>query len=588
MNIKEDSKSFWKYIRSKSKIKTGVGDLEGSDGSLYSSNKDKAEILNCYFSSVFTEEDSECIPTLEDRVFNNELTDIVVTPQNVEKALLNLNTSKSPGDDMLHPLVLKEARSVLSTVLSSLFNKSFTEGKLPAKWKHAVVVPLFKKGKKQKAENYRPVSLTSIVCKVFERIIRDELVNHMESNELFTKQQHGFRQKHSCVTQLLEVTDDWYNILDEGGNIDSIYLDFRKAFDTVPHKRLKNKINSYGIRGRLLTWIVDFLSQRTQSVKVGNQVSSKTAVTSGIPQGSVLGPVLFLVFINDITSVVNCVVKLFADDTKLYSEITSPEDCEAVQQDLDNLSSWSDTWLLRFNAAKCKSLHLGKNNQKHEYKLTENGVDIKIEQVCEEKDIGVIFDSELKFNKHITSSVNRANQKLGMIRRSFEYMDRDMFVTLYKSLIRPLLEYATVIWSPLFKKDIVAIENIQRRATKLISGIRELPYEERLINLGLPTLAYRRERADMIQLFKIMNNFDSVELKSLKLAEQSTTRGHEHKLEKRQYKYKYCMNNFVARSINNWNELPHNCIQAKTVNSFKTHLNNAWKHKTNKFQYDNK
>ena len=585
-NIKDDVKSFWSYVRNKSKTKSGVGDIEDENGVLNSDSLRKAEILNSFFSSVFVSEDTHNIPVLQDRVFNDELKDIVVTKDNVEKKLLRLNTTKSQGRDQMHPRVLKELSSEISEILATLFNKSITAGYLPSEWKFAIVVPLFKKGSKKKAENYRPVSLTSVICKVLESILRDKIINHMDKNNMFVKHQHGFRSGHSCVTQLLEVTDDWFEILDRGGNIDCIYLDFRKAFDTVPHKRLLNKLSSYGICGQVKMWIESFLSDRQQSVRIGSSFSSISPVTSGIPQGSVLGPVLFLIFINDLPEVVSSIVKLFADDTKIYNEIKSSQDCEQIQSDLNSLSDWTDLWLLRFNASKCKSMHLGKANINHKYYIKEGDKTINVEQVKMEKDIGVNFDDGLKFSEHIAICVKKANQKLGLVRRTFEYMEKDMFLLLYKSLIRPTLEYASVVWSPRLKKDIVAIENIQRRATKLVKELSSLSYDQRLKSLGIPTLIYRRERSDMIQLFKIMNNLDQADLKSISLAKDSVTRGHEHKLVKRHYKYKSYMNNFTARSVNPWNNLPPKCIRAKDVNNFKSELNVAWKQKSNKFDYN--
>ena len=303
------------------------------------------------------------IPQNKEYEFSNELSDIAVTKQEVEKKLLKLNTSKAPGDDQIHPKILKENAEIISDFLSILFTKSLVKGQLPSDWKAAVVVPLHKKGNKKKTENYRPVSLTSIVCKILESIIRDKLLWHMDTNNLFTIHQHGFRNSRSCVTQLLEVLEDWTEILDEGSCLDCIYLDFSKAFDTVPHQRLLNKLHNYGIRGKVRTWIENFLENRSQSVKIGNTRSVKANVISGIPQGSILGPILFLIFINDLPEVVQSTVKLFADDTKIYSRVNSQDEHNKLQGDLDNLATWSDTWQLKFNAQKCKSMHLGRNNQ---------------------------------------------------------------------------------------------------------------------------------------------------------------------------------------------------------------------------------
>ena len=242
----------------------------------------------------------------------------------------------------MHPVLLKESANEVSGFLAKIFNKSIQKGRLPMDWKTAVVVPLHKKGSQKKAENFRSVSLTSVICKVLESIIRDSLLHHMESNNLFTDQQHGFRSCRSCTTQLLEVIEDWYESIENNDCIDCIYLDFQKAFDTVPHQRLLNKMESYGIRGNIQNWTKHFLKGRSQSVRVGKNMSEKVEVKSGIPQGSVLGPILFLIFINDLPDVVQSTVKLFADDTKLYAPIVDEVSCEKLQSDLDNLADWSD------------------------------------------------------------------------------------------------------------------------------------------------------------------------------------------------------------------------------------------------------
>ena len=350
-------------------------------------------------------------------------------------------------------------------------------------------------------------------------------------------------------------------------------------------KCLLKKLYGYGIRGKVLRWIESFLEGRTQSVRIGSEISTSASVLSGIPQGSVLGPILFLIFINDLPEVVQSTVKIFADDTKIYSAIETSTDCDKIQSDLDNLANWSEEWLLKFNVNKCKSMHIGRHNSKHEYHMKVKDSFVPLVQTNEEKDIGVTFDECMKFDVHVSNIVNRANQRVGLIRRSFEYLDKDMFLLLYKSLIRPILEYAAVIWSPWMKKDIVAIEQVQRRATRLVKEIQKLSYENRLKELGLPTLIYRRERADMIQIFKILNSYDEVQMKSLNYSQNVKTRGHSKKLAKRHYNLKSTQNSFSARCVNNWNNLPQNCIDSSSVNAFKDKLNDAWRHKPSKFYY---
>ena len=236
-------------------------------------------------------------------------------------------------------------------------------------WKTAEVVPIFKKGKKSDPNNYRPVSLTSSVCKLVETVIRDAIFKHLESNELLTDAQYGFRKGRSCCTQLLDSMKDWANAIDEGYSMDIIYLDYRKAFDSVPHERLLNKLEAYGIKGEIHRWIRNFLIGRTQRVIVNGEYSKAASVSSGIPQGSVLGPILFLIFINDLPEILQSIVKLFADDTKLYRTIVDKNDETILQNDIDQIAAWSERWQIPFNVNKCKVLKVGKNDQNVKYSM---------------------------------------------------------------------------------------------------------------------------------------------------------------------------------------------------------------------------
>ena len=311
-----------------------------------------------------------------------------------------------------------------------------------------------------------------------------------------------------------------------------------------------------------------------------------TLVLSGIPQGSVLGPALFLVFINDLPDSIANFVKIFVDDTKVYSTIStiSDSDFNKLQSDLTKSSDWSDIWEFWFNAKKCKSLHIGRNNPRHQYYMYESGIQVPVEQVESEKDLGVTFESTLRFDHHILNCVNKANRMLGLIKRTFTYMDKEMFLPLFKTLIRPHLEYATVVWSPFLKKDIFLIENVQRRATKIVKTISNLSYEERLKHLGLPTLKYRWDRNDVIQVYKIMNGIDKLDVNTFfKMSTDSRTRGHNFKIVKQQNRRKQRASVFSQRVINPWNSLPKESVNCDSVNKFKSSLNDAWKDHPQKF-----
>ena len=225
--------------------------------------------------------------------------------------------NKSPGPDNIHPRLLKELADVLALPISLLFQKSLESKQLPQDWKSANVTPIFKKGNKGDSKNYRPVSLTSIICKMMENLVRKQLLDNLMMNDLILVHQHGFVVGRSCITNLLEVLDQWTQILDDGGTVDAIYLDFMKAFDTLPHHRLLLKLESYGVRGNVLAWLESFLSGRQQRVVVRSKQSKWGKILSGVPQGSVLGLCLFLLFVNDLPKVVNSNISMFADDTKL-------------------------------------------------------------------------------------------------------------------------------------------------------------------------------------------------------------------------------------------------------------------------------
>ena len=288
-----------------------------------------------------------------------------------------------------------------------------------------------KNGDRSKSTNYRPISLTSVPGKIMERIIRDELVDHMNRNNLFCIEQHGFIKGKSCVIQLLEFMEDITEAIDQGHEVDVIYFDYSKAFDKAPHNRLLTKISWYRIKGNVLSWIGDFLRNRKQRVLVNGISSEWRNITKGIPQGSVLGPILFLICINDMPKVIQYLVKLFADDAKLYQIIKCSQDRDELQGDIGNSKDWSIIWKMLFNIKKCKHLHLGSITTDSRYFMPSDTGNVLIEKVEKEKDLGVIIDSKLNFRQHIASKVSIANRNLGIIFRTFTYLSQEMFLNLY-------------------------------------------------------------------------------------------------------------------------------------------------------------
>ena len=293
----------------------------------------------------------------------------------------------------------------------------------------------------------------------------------MKTNKLFSNKQYGFISGRSTTLQLLEVIDKWTEAIDNGKNVDCIYMDYQKAFDTVPHKRLLSKLHSYGISPQLIDWCRSFLLNRKQQVCVCGEYSKWHDVALGIPQGSVLGPLMFVIYINDLPEAVNCDMYLFADDTKIFNIISDKKDSMVLQKDLDTMSTWSDTWLLKFHPEKCKHMKLGKGKQDNydAYKL----IDKPLQTVETEKDIGVVIDKRLNFEEHVGEKVKKANMMTGIIRRSFQFLNEKNFLPLYKALVRSHLEFASSVWSPASAKCINMIEGVQRRATKMIPGLNK-------------------------------------------------------------------------------------------------------------------
>ena len=502
-------------------------------------------------------------------------------------ALKGINTNKSCGPDMLHPRLLAELADTIASPVAILFNATLKHGVLPKDWKQAFVTPIYKKGSRHLPENYRPISLTSILCKIMERFIRDNIITHLLDEKLLSSKQYGFITGRSTTTQLLYYLDECVKKIATGGNVDAIYLDFSKAFDTVPHRRLLGKLEAYGIHGNTLNWIKGFLFDRTQEVVVNGAKSASAPVISGIPQGSVLGPLLFVIYINDLLDDITSGGLMFADDTKVFRQITSREDSLELQSDLTKLEQWSNTWQLHFNAEKCHVLTLGKfeNIQHaHRYKIGNN----ELEHVSDEKDLGITIDSELNFGEHISRKVRVANAIVGQIRRSFSYLDCNTFRRIYTAFVRPHLEYGEAVWSPHLRKYIEMLENVQVRATKLVDGLGNLEYHERLKRLDLPTLEFRRRRGDMIETYKHFSSYDRSTIASTFLPRERPSRQHNFQLhvpKSNDGQRGVQTNSFYHRVAPVWNNLPRNVVDSKHVDEFKAALDDYWKYDPTKFNH---
>ena len=431
----------------------------------------------------------------------------------VISAINGLRSDSAAGPDKIHPKLLKAAPEEVAIPLAMIFKKSLESSQIPMDWKTATVVPIYKKGPKGDPGNYRPVSLTSVPGKLLEKIIKKKLVDYLESNNLIKDSQHGFTAGRSCTTNLITFLEEATKTVDSGIPADIFYLDFAKAFDKVPHERLLCKLEAKGVGGALLEWVRGWLSGRRQQVKVGEATSGTEEVKSGVPQGSVLGPVLFIIFIDDIDEAAAGIqtLKNFADDTKGLQQVRTQEEGDRLQTALNRICEWAKDWAMEFNIKKCKIMHLGRNNPERKYYM--EGEELQV--VEEEKDIGVVIHKSLKPSRQCETAAGTANRVLAQIRRNFHYRDKKVFKQLYCHYVRPHLEFAVPAWNPWLEGDIQKLEQVQVRAVAMISGLAGKSYEEKLRELGMESLKERRERLDLTQAFKIIKGLDRIAARSV-------------------------------------------------------------------------
>ena len=312
--------------------------------------------------------------------------------------------------------VLKETAKQIAPIIAHIFQQSYNTDKLPNDWLQALVTPIYKKSHKSDPANYRPISLTCILCKVMEHIILSNMWKHLHKHNIILHFQHGFQSGLSCECQLIETVHDWKTAMDNKTQIDAILLDFAKAFDKVPHLRLLSKLTSYGITGNTQNWIKYFLSIRKQRVSGNGALSDITDVTFGVPQGSILGPVLFLLYINDIDGNIKSSIRLFADDSIIYRKISSKTDHEILQTDLSQLQTWSDKWQMEFNVSKCVHLPITNKTKPSPHKYSLSGQPLST--VSSHSYLGVKLDSKLTWTNHVTDITSKSSKVLGMIKRT--------------------------------------------------------------------------------------------------------------------------------------------------------------------------
>ena len=543
------------------------------NGQNYSSFSDKANIINDYFSTQSTIDDTHAtLPPFNPS--DTELSDIVLSEQDVRDALKLIDVNKACGPDLVGPKLLKEGASVLSPYLCTIFNNSLSSSYFPSSWKTANIVPVHKKGDRTNTSNYRPISLISCISKVFEKCVFKHLHNYIVSNNKLTPVQSGFTPGDSALFQLADLCHTFSKAVDEGKEIRVVFCDISKVFDRVWHIDLLFKLRQMGISGHLLDWFRCYLDNRTQRVALEGCLSKHKLVNAGVPQGSILGSLLFLIYINDIVEEIGSNIRLFADDTSLYLIVQDPTTAaELMNADLETIYTWSQTWLVNFNPNKTEELIISRKAAPPAHPpLHMNNTQIK--NVNSHKHLGLILNKTCSWHEHINEISSKAWKRINILRKLKYQLDRSTLQTIYFSFIRPILEYADIVWDSFTQYEKNELEKIQVEAAMIVTGAtRSCSNKKILEEAGWDSLETRRYKHRLITFHKMVYQNAPQYL-------QSIVPPSVHQVSQRNLRYQRNIHiprsrtnlyrdSFIPKTSKDWNNLPENVKQTQSLREFR-------------------
>lgn len=509
-NIAKNPKAFWSHIKNKRGGLSTIPTKMHLNYTVASSGVDIANLFVRHFRSVYSSNTATAQNPINQNL-NSFDCDCIATLKFIEKNVLvkikKIDIFNGAGPDSIPPVFVRRCAPIIALPLTLIFNNSLETGVFPEVWKRAKVVPVFKKGLANDVKNYRPISILSCFPKLFESLIYPTISTLIEKK--LSDKQHGFRPLRSTQTNLVPFISDLSEEVDRGMQVDAIYTDFSSAFDKVDHKILVSKLNYLGIQGTLLDWFKSYLSDRLQSVVISGHESEAYLADSGVPQGSHLGPVLFLVFINDITTKIkHCRISLFADDLKIYKVVGNAEDAGLIQDDIDGIVDWCDLNNMYLNPTKCCYIKYARKRKAINaiYKIR----DISLNEVDTVRDLGVYIDRQLKFTSHVDHAVTKAAQMLGFLKRNTVGFTQQTKIILYNAYVRSHLEYASTCWNPYYAVHSQRIESIQRAYTRhlafqCIGFSHRSPYDQRLSKFKMISLNKRRLLLAMCFLHKLVH-----------------------------------------------------------------------------------
>ena len=577
--ISPHNSSYWnilKYLMKGTGSTTPIPPLKidaNSADDIAFTDLEKADLLNQYFSSVAQIDDTgSTLPPL-DNIHHQSLSHVVITEKEIVDLIMSLPTNKASGPDGINHRLLKSICNSIAQPLCILFNISLRDCKFPSQWKLAHVIPIYKKGDKSMPSNYRPISLLSVFGKLFERLILKYLHNYFHFNKLLNIYQSGFTPGHSTSLQLIEIYHNICSALDNQNVYCMVFCDISKAFDRVWHRGLLYKLRNYGIRGHLLSWIQDYLTNRKQKVLVNGGLSTERSLAAGVPQGSVLGPFLFLVYINDLSDSLSCITRLFADDTSIGVASTNMKVIEyKLNKDLENLHNWAITWLVKFNPDKTKFMVFSHTKQQQLPSLVFNNV--ILEQVPIHKHLGITFSGDAKWSVHVNTVIASASKMVSSLRKFKFLLSRTILSKIYVMYIRPILEYSSDVWDNCTYEISDKLEMVQLEAARIVSGLPMYASRSSLyFETGWEPLITRRRNRKLCTLYKIVNNQCPQYLTDIlpPRNEQiiSYNLRNKHNISIPVSKTTTLQKSFLHSSIRLWNELSLEIKNSNTMSAFK-------------------
>lgn len=573
--LKSNPKPFWSYVNRTLKDKPILSICKDSDGNIFDDPPHIAEAFNNLFCSYFSKRQCLAVFSNSSQATTHTMENIVFTPSKVLFFINKLPSSVSCDLDGISYKSIKNSGTFLASKLSYLFETSLNRGSIPESWRKVVVTPIFKSGDKQLLSSYRPVTVSSSILRIMERIVADEILRFLIVNDKLSSTQHGFLKARSVETAGICFYDYVTRHLDNGLCVDAVYLDYSRAFDSVPHNLLLEKLRRYGICGSLLIWLFDYFTGRSQCVRVNGILSDYKPIESGVMQGSVLGPMFFSLFIDEIDECTNeGIIVKYADDIKLaatFNPHLSDETqtvTENLQKSISLINTWSKNNGLHLNITKTKSMHFGRKNHSNQYQMG----NLDIEQVTSFKDLGITVSVPMSFESHIASIVAKANRVLGLMSKSFRSKTPEVLMPVYKSNIRSILEYGSIIWSPHTKALNFQIERVQKRFTRLFPKIRHFHYRQRLENLSMYSLSTRRLRYRLIFLFKVFHGMTSINPNEFFSFSSRSQRENPFKLIMPLSHHVYRSSFVTVDTVRYWNQLTAKEVNVDSVNDFKSGL----------------